>query len=93
MFLDNYTVYFHLNSVLMQNWIIWNKIKPAHWFSGRVFAIDPGDQGSISGWVKPKTQRVVLDTSLLNTQHYKIRFKGKVKQSREGSSSLPYISV
>ena len=25
---------------------------------------------------------MVLDTSLLNTQHYKVRIKGKVEQSR-----------
>ena len=37
--------------------------------SDRVFANGPGDQGSISGRVIPKTQKVVLDTSLLNTQH------------------------
>ena len=29
-----------------------------------------------------------LDTTLLNTQHYKVRFKGKVEQSREWSSAL-----
>ena len=40
-----------------------------------------------------KTQKVVLDTSLLNTQHYKVRFKGKVEQSREKSSALPNTSV
>ena len=44
----------------------------------RVFANVPGDWGSISGRVIPKTQKMVLDTSLLNTQHYKVRFKGKV---------------
>ena len=27
---------------------------------------------------------MVLDTSLLNTQQYKVRIKGKVEQSREG---------
>ena len=32
---------------------------------------------------------MVLDTSLLNTQQYKVRIKGKVEQSREGSSALP----
>ena len=30
-----------------------------------------------------------LDTTLLNTQHYKVRFKGKVEQSREWSSAPP----
>ena len=41
----------------------------------------------------PKTQKMVLDTSLLNTQHYKVRIKGKVEQSRERSSALPYTAV
>ena len=36
---------------------------------------------------------MVLDTSLLNTQQYKVRIKGKVEQSREKSSALPYTSV
>ena len=40
--------------------------------TGRVFAKGPGDQGSIPGRVIPKTQTVVLDASLLNTQHYKV---------------------
>ena len=31
---------------------------------------------------------MVLDTTLLNTQHYKVRFKGKVEQSWEWSSAL-----
>ena len=57
------------------------------------FANSLGDRGSISGWVIPKTQKMVLDTSLLSTQHYKVRFKGKVEQSRERSSALPYTSV
>ena len=59
----------------------------------RVFANDPGDLGSIPGRVIPKTQKMVLDTSLLNAQHYKVRIKGKVKQSRERSSALPYTLV
>ena len=36
---------------------------------------------------------MVLDTSLLNTQQYKVRIKGKVEQSIERSSILPYTSV
>ena len=39
------------------------------------------------------TQKMVLDASLLNTQHYKVCFKGKVEQSRERSSALPYTLV
>ena len=56
---------------------------------GRVFANDPGDRGSIPGRVTPKTLQMVLDTSLLNTQQYKVRIKGKVEQSWERSSALP----
>ena len=36
---------------------------------------------------------MVLNTSLLNTQDYKVRIKGKVEQSKEKSSDLPYTSV
>ena len=55
----------------------------------RVFANNPGDLGSIPGRVIPKTQKMVHDASLLNTQHYKVRIKGKVKQSREGVAPSP----
>ena len=55
-----------------------------------MFANGPGDLGSIPGRVIPKTLKMELDTTLLNTQHYKVRFKGKVEQSREWSSALPY---
>ena len=60
---------------------------------GRVFANDPGDRNLIPGWVIPKTQKMVLDVALLNTQHYKVRIKGKVEKSQERSSALPYTSV
>ena len=59
----------------------------------RVFANDPGDRGSILGRVIPKTQKMVLDATFLSTQHYKVKIKGKVEQSSEGSSTLPYTSV
>ena len=59
----------------------------------RVFANGSGDLGSIPGRVIPKTQKMVLDAILLNTQHYKVRIEGKVEQSRERSSALPYTSV
>ena len=36
-----------------------------------------------SGQVIPKTQKMVLDATLFNTQHYKVWIKGKVEQSRE----------
>ena len=43
----------------------------------RVFANGPEDRGSVLGRVIPKTQKMVLDTALLNTQHYKVGIKGK----------------
>ena len=60
---------------------------------GRVFAYGPGDLASIPDLVIPKTLKMVLDTSLPNTQQYKVRIKGKVEQSWERSSALPYASV
>ena len=44
----------------------------------RVFANGPGDRGSILGRIIPKSQRMVLDAALLNTQHYRVRIKSKV---------------
>ena len=41
----------------------------------RVFANGQGDRGSIPGRVIPKTLKMVLDTSLLNTRQYKERIK------------------
>ena len=49
----------------------------------------PGDLGSIPGRVILKIFKMVLDTSLLNTQQYKVRIKSKVEQSRERSSARP----
>ena len=43
---------------------------------GRVFANGPGGRGSVPGHVK--ALKIVLDTSLLNTQQYKVRIQGKV---------------
>ena len=56
----------------------------------RVFANGLGDQGSIPGQVIRKTQKMVLDATLLNTQNHKVQIKGKVEQSREQSSALSY---
>ena len=59
----------------------------------RVFADGPGDQGSILGQVIPKTQKMILDAALLNTQDHKVWIKGKVEHSREWSDTLLYTSV
>ena len=59
----------------------------------RMFGNGPGDLALIPGRIIPKTQKMVLDASLLNIQHYKVRIKGKVEQSREKNSTLPYTLV
>ena len=48
---------------------------------------ETGVQSQVESYQRLK--KMVLDASLLNTQHYKIRNKGKVEQSRERSSVLP----
>ena len=58
-----------------------------------VFANGPGHLGSFQGRIITKTQKMVLNSVLLNTQRYKKRIKGKVEQSRERSSGLSYTSV
>ena len=58
-----------------------------------VFPNGLGDTRSTPGRVILKTQKTVLDTALLYTQHYKLWVKGKVEQSREWSGALTYTSV
>ena len=48
---------------------------------------------SPSRHTKDFKKKKILDTSLLNTQQYKVGIKGKVEQSRESSSALPYALV
>ena len=78
---------------MSKGWLFDIFIVPDIGLAVRVFANSPGDLGSIPDRVIPKTQKMVLDASLLNTQHYKIRIKGKVEQYRERSSALPYTLV
>ena len=58
----------------------------------RVFANDSGNQGSIIR-VIPKTQKMILDDSLLNTQHYELWIKGKGTNLEEEVALFPYSSV
>ena len=58
----------------------------------RVFTNVLGDRTSIPDRVMPKTQKILLNTSLLNPQLFKVRVKGKVDQSRERSSTFLYTS-
>ena len=49
----------------------------------------PGRLGLIPGQVISKTQKMVLNTFLLNTQHYKVYINSKVDQSKESSYTYP----
>ena len=62
-------------------WYLW--FNRAIGLMSRVFANGPENWGSTPGWIIPKTQKMVLGAGLLNTQHYKVRIKGKVEQSSE----------
>ena len=50
---------------------------------------ETGVQSQVESYQRLK--KMVLDTTLLNTQHYKVRIKGKVEQSRERSGALPLL--
>ena len=52
----------------------------------RVFANNLGDRGSIPSRIILKTQEMRLGATLLNTQHYKVRIKGK--WSNQGKKCL-----
>ena len=80
--------YFYLMIVICLNTVIWFLV-PDIGLAVRVFANGPGDLGSIPGRVIPKTLKMVLDSSLLNTQHYKVWIKGKVELSWEGVAPSP----
>ena len=41
-----------------------------------VFTNGQGDRGSIPGRVIPKTLKMVLDATLLSTQHYEVKDQG-----------------
>ena len=57
----------------------------------RVFANGLKDQSSIPGQVIPETQKMLLDATLLNTQQYKVRIKGK--WSNPGSGDFGVIAI
>ena len=77
----------------MYLWTILLEINRLIGLEGRVFATGLGDLRSIPGRVISKTRKMVLNASLLNTQQYKVRIKGKEEPSRERSSALPYTLV
>ena len=58
----------------------------------RVFTNGTGDQSSIPGQVILKTQKIVLDPSLLNTQQYKVRVKWSNPGNGVASSPTPWCN-
>ena len=52
---------------------------------------ETGVQSQVESYQRLK--KVVLDATLLKTQHYKVRIKSKVEQSREMSCILLYTMV
>ena len=58
-----------------------------------VFANGPRDQSRNPGRIIPKTQKMVIDSTLLITQQYYVGIKGKMEQSREQSIALPVITL
>ena len=73
-------IYMHTQTRVTNNWAIG--------LMSRVFANGPGDWGSYQ-----RLRKMVLDSTLLNIQHYKVRIKGNMGQSREWSNTLPYFCV
>ena len=55
----------------------------------RVFANGQEDRVSFQARVILKTQKMLLNSTLLKTQHHKLSLKGKVEQSRVGVA--PYL--
>ena len=78
---------------MLDHIIVYRRFLLANIITQRVFSNGLGDLGSIPGRVIPKTLKMVLDTSLLNTHHYKVCIKEEVEQSRGRSSALPYTSM
>ena len=59
----------------------------------RVFVNGPGDRGSSLGRVILRNQKMIFDTAILNTLHYKVRIKCQVEQSRKKISSPQNLGV
>ena len=53
----------------------------------------PGDRRLILDRVIPKTQKMVFDPAILNTQQFKVRIKDKKEKSRVWSSTSTDTSM
>ena len=68
-------------------------LEVSYWPSGLSFCKFPGRPGFNPRSSHTKDSKMVLDASLLNTQHYKVRIMGKVEQSRERSGAPLHLGV
>ena len=59
----------------------------------RVLANGSEDRSWFSSQVKPKTQKMLLYTPLLNTKQYKVRVKGRWSNPEKGVAPFQYIGV
>ena len=59
----------------------------------RVFVSGSRDRSSLLGRVIPKTQKMILDFSLLNTKHYKVRVMGNWNNPGKGVVPFPNFDV
>ena len=75
--------------------IVTKEIQEQAWVGGKVnpLGIMQATQSLAMVCIIPNTLKMVIDTSLLNTQQYKVRIKGKVEQPKERGSALPYTLV
>ena len=79
----------HLRNLIEPLKLVSWLINCTNWYDGYSVRQWPGRRGS-----NPRsTQKMVLDASFFNTQHYKVRIKGKMEQYRERGSALAYIFV
>ena len=87
-----------LSTIICLHTVIWfelflsntNNLYIVIWFQGlecSPMARETWVQSQVESYQRLK--KMVLDASLLNTQHYKVRIKGKVEQFREGVAPSP----
>ena len=74
---------------LLFSWVLFSGFDWIIGQLGKVFANCSRDRGSIPDRVIPKTLKMVLDASLLNTQHYKVCIKGSGAIQGRGEAPSP----
>ena len=78
----------NLYNKVMFGWVIVDFQYFAWGFVCSPVALETWVQSQVESYQRLK--KMVLDASLFNPQHYKVRLKGKVEQSRGKGSTLSY---